>query len=387
MFGDKQGYGQEIIGLNEIRGITRNQYGAGIQNWAITQDVNNRLYVANNEGLLIFNGTNWQILPVPNKTILRSIAFDKYGKLYAGAQDELGYFAPDNAGKLQYTSLKDLLPDSAKKFADVWELEVVGNDVFFRTDPIIFKLTGQKFTSYPSSSKWLSLHQYQGKAIAHEKDRGLFIYQNNTWQPFIGETSLPPGFFITDIKPGSGDTCLLSTTKNGLYLLVQNKLAPFKLIASDFNASQHFTSLSWVDDSSFLAGTYFNGAYRITRQGKILENISTKNGLPNNTVRCIFTNKNGNSWIGLDNGIVFFACNNPIKHINPAAFNNGAGYSAKTVGGNIYFALSTGLQWLPLSSAADLSSITAKPKLLLSGLTWNLSVLDNQLLVGRDDGF
>ena len=381
-----QANSQAPIGQNEIKRFTRNQYGAGTQNWAVVQDKNSRLYIANNEGLLVFDGTNWQVFPVPNKTILRSIAFGPGGKLYAGAQDELGYFSPDKAGRLTYTSLKNLLPDKEKKFTDVWELEVAGNIVFFRTDSRIFKLEGEKFTVYPTSSSWLSLHKHQGLALAHDRDNGLYIYRNGQWQLFITKDSLPQKFLINDIVQYQKDTSLVSTTSNGLYLLVHKKLIPFIIKSAGINPYQHFTCLSLLNDTSFLAGTYFNGIYHITRKGIVTENVSATTGLQNNTVRCLYSDNSGNTWAGLDNGIAFFCYNNAIKQINPPAFNNGAGYDVKEVNGDLYFALSTGLQWLPIQSATDLSYIANQPKTILGGLTWNLSVINNQLLAGRDDG-
>lgn len=380
------GFSQISIAQNEVKSFTRNLYGAGTQNWAMTQDKNNRLYIANNEGLLVFDGTNWQIFPVPNKTILRSIGFGPGGKLFAGAQDEIGYFAPDKVGRLQFTSLKNQLPAEERNFTDVWELELADKEIFFRTNSRIFKLDGEEFTVYPAKSAWLSLHKYQGRVLVHEKNRGLYLYNNNQWESFIKNDSLPANFFITDIVPYQKDTSLLSTISNGLYLLVQNKLIPFNIRSAGINPYQHFTSLSALNDTSFLAGSYFNGIYRITHKGIVSENISTKNGLPNNTVRCLFADSNGKAWTGLDNGIAFFTYNNVIKQINPSAFNNGAGYDVKALNGVLYFALSTGLQWLPIQSSENLSSINIEPKSLLGGLTWNLSIINNQLTAGRDDG-
>jgi ligand-binding sensor domain-containing protein/DNA-binding CsgD family transcriptional regulator len=380
------GFSQGLISQTEVTSFTRNKYEGGTQNWAIAQDKNNRLYVANNEGLLVYNGTNWQLYSVPNQTILRSIVFGADGKLYAGAQDELGYFAPDKVGRLQFTSLKHWLPAQDRIFTDVWQLVATDREVFFRTNSKIFKLSGEKFTVYPANTTWLSLHKHQGQILAHDKELGLLIYQNNQWQSFLPKDSLPPNFFITDLKHYQKDTSLLSTVSNGLYLLTQKELKPYSLKSAEVNANQHFTSLFTLNDGSFFAGTYFNGIYRISAQGLVLENISTKNGLPNNTVRCLFADTYSGVWTGLDNGLAFFTYNNAIKHINPPIFNNGAGYDVKALNGDLYFALSTGLLWFSAQSAPDLSAITQEPKTIADGLTWNLSVINNQLLAGRDDG-
>jgi DNA-binding CsgD family transcriptional regulator len=380
-------FSQPKVGQSEVFSFSRKQYGAGAQNWAMVQDSSNRLYIANNEGLLVFDGTKWQVYPVPNKTILRSIGFGEDGKLYAGAQDEFGYFTPDQAGQLRFTSLKNLLPDNERIFPDVWQLEVAGSDVFFRTNKTIFRYSGNKISTFRSQSSWLSLHKHLGFVVAHDAEAGLLIYQNGQWNPFISKELLPAGFNITDMAAYQKDTSLLCTEKNGFYYLAGNKLIPFKIQSSGIDPFQHFTALAISNDNSFLAGTYFNGVYQITRQGQVLENKSAKNGLPNNTVRSLFADQNGNAWVGLDNGIAFFDYNNAIKHINPPAFNNGVGYGVKTLNNDLYFALSTGLQWLPISSTDDLSSIAKEPKTILGGLTWNVSIINNQVMAARDDGF
>ncbi|NJL12384.1 MAG: transcriptional regulator [Microscillaceae bacterium] len=380
------GFSQGLISQTEVISFTRDKYEGGIQNWAIAQDKNNRLYVANNEGLLVYNGTAWQLYPVPNKTILRSIAFGPGGRLYAGAQDELGYFAPDKVGRLGFTSLKHLLPAQDQRFTDVWQLVATDQEVFFRSNAKIFKLRGEKFTVYPAGSTWLSLHKHQGQILAHDKARGLRIYQNGQWQTFVPKETLPPDFFITDLIEYQKGISLLSTVSHGLYLLKGKDLQPYPLPAAEVNALQHFTALFVLNDGSFLAGTYFNGIYRISGQGSMIENISTKNGMPNNTVRCLFADTHNGVWAGLDNGLAFFTYNDALKHINPMVFNNGAGYDAKVLNQELYFALSTGLLWLSAQSATDLSAIAQAPKTIIDGLTWNLSVIDKQLLAGRDDG-
>lgn len=106
---------------------------------------------------MVYNGINWQLYPVPNKTILRSIAFGSDGKLFAGAQDEFGYYAPDKNGRLVYTTLKNQLPQSVNSFADIWNIEVNENEVFFMASDIIFRYAENKITYFKPNSTWLSL--------------------------------------------------------------------------------------------------------------------------------------------------------------------------------------------------------------------------------------
>ena len=101
---------QDPIGLPQLSSYKSIDYGAGTQNWDIAQDKNGILYFANNEGLLTFNGAYWKLYPFPNKTIVRSIEIDRKGKIFVGAQDEIGYYQPNKNGVLAYHSLKKLIP-------------------------------------------------------------------------------------------------------------------------------------------------------------------------------------------------------------------------------------------------------------------------------------
>jgi ligand-binding sensor domain-containing protein/DNA-binding CsgD family transcriptional regulator len=379
------GFGAMGFGFSQgnLRNFTKDDYRGGTQNWAIEQDELTRLYVANNEGLLVYDGTNWQLYPVPNKTILRSIAFGEDGKLYVGAQDELGYFEPDQVGRLKFHSLKASLPPEAQKFADVWQVIVNQDAIYFRTQEIILRLDGKKCTVFPSQSAWLSLHNHKGQMLAHDKELGLLSYQNHQWQPFIAAKSLPKNFLITDLIAYQPEVSLVSTFSHGLFWLVGNEFKPFAPLGID--SKEHITVLRLLPDSSLLLGTYFNGFYRVSTKGQILNHISTQSGMSNNTVRCLFADPDGGVWAGLDYGLTFFPLNNAITHLNPLVFNSGTGYDAKILNQKIYFALSTGLFLQPLNSS-DLSQNRLPYTTLMSGLTWNLSMIENQLWVGRDDG-
>ena len=122
---------QNTIGLPNIVTYNKISYKGGLQNWKIKQDKNGILYVANNEGLLSFDGKYWKIYPLPNKTIVRSVEIADDGKIYVGGQDEIGFFAPNSNGKLVFHSLIENLDKNDRSFADIWDIESFNKDIFF----------------------------------------------------------------------------------------------------------------------------------------------------------------------------------------------------------------------------------------------------------------
>src|SRR5882762_1575047 len=168
---------QGTIGLREVVSYEKQTYNAGAQNWDIRQDIQGRVYFANNEGLLSFDGIYWKLYPLPNKTIVHSIEFGADHRIYAGAQDEIGYFSPDKSGKLVYTSLKNLVPEADRKFADIWNIVSYGRSIFFRSDNKILRYTNNAIEVFHPFANWIFMGQAGEKLIAQDAEKGLLVFK------------------------------------------------------------------------------------------------------------------------------------------------------------------------------------------------------------------
>ncbi|WP_257666486.1 hypothetical protein [Parapedobacter tibetensis] len=89
---------QHHVAIPQIINYNSGQFKGGLQNWDIAQDTQGIMYFGNNEGLLTFNRRYWNIHPLPNATVVRSVAIDRQNRVYVGGQDELGYFEADTKG-------------------------------------------------------------------------------------------------------------------------------------------------------------------------------------------------------------------------------------------------------------------------------------------------
>ena len=88
-----------------VRNFSKQEYNAESQNWSVTEDKNGFIYLANNVGLLEFDGIEWTFHPSPNGTILRSVAVDEQGRIFTSGYREIGFWERDQFGNLNYTSL------------------------------------------------------------------------------------------------------------------------------------------------------------------------------------------------------------------------------------------------------------------------------------------
>jgi ligand-binding sensor domain-containing protein/DNA-binding CsgD family transcriptional regulator len=381
-------HSQNTIGIPDIINYSRDMYNAGTQNRGIVQDKNGVMYFANYEGLLTFDGTYWKNYPLPNKTVVRSIALAKDNRIYAGGQDEIGYFSPDRNGKLVYTSLKGLLTEKNYSFSDVWNIVPYGNDIFFLSNEKIFQLNNKTITVYPPTSQWLYLGESNHQLIAQDEKNGLLEFRDGLWTPFVKESALPPSYRVTCLFPFGKDSSFMGTINTGFYILSANKITPFHFSGPDpFTNERVLTAIS-VNKDWLAIGTNLDGAYIVNKKGEIIQNLSRKEGLQNNNILDLFLDNNMNLWLGLDDGIDFIAYNNAIKHIYPEKLNEGLGYTSIIYDKELFVGTSNGLYCLPLDEKEDFSFLRGEFKSVpgTKGSTWGLSDINGSLLLGHHDG-
>jgi len=83
-----------------VTNYSPNEYGAGTQNWEMVQDTEGRMYIANRDGILSFDGQVWRLIELPISTPLRSLAIDNDDRIFVGAVGQFGYLAADSVGSL-----------------------------------------------------------------------------------------------------------------------------------------------------------------------------------------------------------------------------------------------------------------------------------------------
>lgn len=379
-------FGQNPVGLPDIINYQKTSYGAGTQNWGIQQDRNGILYFANNEGLLTFDGTFWKTYPISNKTIVRSLVIAPDHRIYVGAQGDFGYFSPAANGKLQYYSLIDKIPPGDKVFADIWDIVAVQQDVFFRSEKKIFKLSDNKITVYNSASGWKFLGAANNQIIAQDK-RGLLKYKDKKWVSFLQDT-IPGDYLATAISSYNKDTLLLATWQHGLYTINGSQVNKLEGYNADRYTNEQISEAFKLNDDMLVVATNINGCYIVNKKGTIVYNFSRKLGLQNNAVLSMLKDNHNNLWLGLNNGIDFIANNDAVRHLNPEAFYEGVGHSSILYHNELYFGLSGAVFRMPVNTAGDFSLLQNAFTYInhSEGQAWGMNIVNGQLLLGKHEG-
>jgi DNA-binding CsgD family transcriptional regulator len=379
--------GQNTIGLPQINNFNKDSYFAGLQNWDIKQDNNGIMYFANNEGLLTFDGKYWNLFPLPNKTIARSIEIGADNNIYIGGQDELGYFSPNPLGKLTYHSLIEYIPVKDRSFGDVWDISSIGKDIFFRTNSKIFLLNNLSITVFRPISEWHFMGKCNNTIYAQDNNNGLMIYKNNSWFKIESSNSIPKSDLVTGIFSLSGKEIFISTLKSGVFEIINNHLTKITSPTLDLIQSQRiYASIATGKDKIVLA-TSLGGVYVVDKSGKLVQHFSKKEGLQNNNVLSAFSDHQSNIWLGLDYGIDCIAFNSAIKYITPND-QNGSGYTSIIHNNKLFIGTSGGVFQTDLQNEKDLSFTKGffSPVKNTTGQTWGLFEINEQLLLGHNEG-
>ena len=107
--------GQHLSGIPLIENYTIHDYKSVPQNWDLVQDQRGKLLVANNLGLLTYDGNKWELHDESFNNQLFTVA--RIGdSIYVGGENNFGLVKSDSAGRFRFESLIHLIPDSISEF-------------------------------------------------------------------------------------------------------------------------------------------------------------------------------------------------------------------------------------------------------------------------------
>lgn len=379
---------QDLLGIPQIVNYNNEQYNAGMQNWDVKQDKNGILYFGNNEGLLTFNGRYWNLFRLPNYTSVRSIGIDSKNRIYVGGQDEFGFYYPNEKGILKYTSLLGLLPENLRKLADIWDISIIHDEVFFRSNNSILHYKDGVIKNYKPSKAWLFMGMVNNKVFAQSEESVLMVYEQEMWKPFCADPVFKKSS-VTAILPYSGDTLMVSTLKGGFFLLINHQLKPFKTNLDHvfFNDRIYFANL--INQNLYVVGTTSGGVYIMNKGGELIQKYNYREGLQNNNVRGVLQDRDKNMWLALDDGIAYVAINSAIKSIFPDRNKQITSYAFRKFNQSVYIGTSNGLYTTKVNPAAkDLSYATSDFEEVKNtkGQVWGLDEVNSQLLLAHEEG-
>jgi DNA-binding CsgD family transcriptional regulator len=370
-------YAQELPPINAYSPL---DYSAESQNWSITQSDDNTIYIANNKGLLEFNGANWHLYESPNKTKLRSVKFID-SLIYSGSYHEFGYWERDGYGHLIYTSLSEKLNVDFLEDEEIWNIMHLENTLLFQSlNRIhIYNIQTNSYNTIDSKSTISSLFKVDENFYFQDVNNGLFKIENGKGILVFSDIVINSNTIVNVFS--EGDKLLLLTQDSGFFILNEEGLTHWNdLDNSIFDDVSVFSAIK-MRDGGYALGTISDGVIFISKSGDVLYHINQSKGLLNNTVLSLFEDADMNIWLGLDYGINNLNINSPYKIYNDTNGEIGSVYTTKVFDNNIYLGTNQGLFFKSLDSDESFSFVTGT-----QGQVWSLEIIDNTLFCGHHSG-
>jgi DNA-binding CsgD family transcriptional regulator len=333
--------GQNFFGLPIVRNFSSVEYNAGIQNYQIALDKQGILYVANNFGLLEYDGEHWKIYGVKNGTKVRSIAIDGRGKIYTGSQGDFGYFFPDKRGILTYNSLADSLSDKYRNLDETWNVFIDKGTVYFCTPSYVFVYQNKSFNIIELAHAETSFF-INRQLFVNRRGIGLGVLENNSIIPLLG------GSYFSDLSITSmflinSDEYLISTVRDGIFVLSNGAVKPWNENYQPLYKEANINCMIRLHNGQFAIGTQNKGLIKSDEKGNVLLELTRGQGLENRTVLSLKEDDGNNLWVGQNNEIAYVEMNSPFKLINEKTGLEGTGYAAYLDNNQMYFGTNTGL--------------------------------------------
>jgi len=335
--------GQSLTGgIPLVHNFHTVEYKAGIQNWDIAQDRRGLLYVANNFGLLEYDGETWHIYGVANGTKIRSVALDTDGRIYVGCQADFGYFFPDESGELVYTSLASQLPKENRNIDETWSVYIDNERVYFCTFSNIYIYNGKTFT-IPKTPKAISqCFLINRQLYVTAAGDGISVLDDGILKPVKGG-SFFASLNVSSILPLHSDQLVVATPLHGIFLLADGNVRPLNPDLQSFFGKARVNCMTRLANGNVAIGTQNEGLLLISSDGKLISQLTRGKGLENRTVLSIYEDDLHNLWIGHNNGLAYVELGSPFTFINEQAGLPGTGYSAYLDNEKLYLGTNTGL--------------------------------------------
>ncbi|NDE61160.1 MAG: two component regulator three y domain-containing protein, partial [Cyclobacteriaceae bacterium] len=342
-------------GLPFITNYSASSYHAGIQNFDIVQDELGRIFVANNLGLLEFDGKNWFRYGL-NNTKVRSAYVGKDNRIFVGSQGDFGYLEADDQGKLQYTSLADSLPSPVRDFDETWKVFGSGESVYFCTFERIYVYHGQNLDVIDPGKRLDISFQVANQVISQLVGEGLFEVSLEGWS-LIRNGDFFKDKRVSTILPFDQNTWLVSTFSHGLFLYDGN-VRPFPLQGNFWKNEYLINYSTRLKNGNIALATQNAGLFVIDKEGKLLNHLDKDAGLMDLTINYIFEDSQQGLWLAMNNGVARVDLFSPFSVIDDRMGLEGSGYAAVKVGDEVFLGTNNGLflwkdnQIIPISGTA-----------------------------------
>lgn len=341
-----------------IQNFTPKDYHENPQNWAIVQDPQGIIYVANGHGVLVFDGANWRTIKTPNKsTVLCLTVVGK--RIFAGSNNEIGYLEADGKGVLRYHSMIPLIPEKHRNFGDIWNSANIGDTLFFRSRSHLFRFAGEQVTVWQPQNGFHTMFAVNDRLLIRQIGTGLQQLSGDELQLVSGGE-----MFVAEptrmMVPFDNSRILIGAQKSGLYIFDDQGITPFQSTTKAYFAENMISDGIATQSGFFAIATSKGGLALVDKAGDLLRVIGRDDGLQDLSINVIHEERPGALWMALNNGITRLEFPASLTRFRIEDGISGIGESIIRHNKRLFVGTSDGLFYLQTGSPQAASFVAVK---------------------------
>ncbi|MEO9869433.1 helix-turn-helix and ligand-binding sensor domain-containing protein [Ekhidna sp.] len=372
---------RQLISIPLTTTYTPSEYNGGIQNWGITQDTSGYIYIANNYGLLEFDGATWNKYAIAGATKVRTVLVEEISnRIYVGGQKQLGYFEHTKSG-ISYHSLVDRIPSNVV-VDEIWDLVAFNNEIYINVNGTLALLKNDQIKILDNVNDVEFITSIDDELLAGSTNGIYRLKQDSTTFELLENSE---GHSYRGVSKW-GNKYILFTYDGDIFYYENKKLKSIKTSIDSFLKTSKINKVLKLENQTIVLGTQNNGLVIIDKDLKPILHLTKNRGLNHRTVIALYEDDFNNLWVGLNNGICVVELGSPFSLINENVGLEGTGYSAAKLNDEIYLGTSSGV-FVPNEALGDMDARAGYSVLTGSeGLVNSISILDKKLILGHHEG-
>ncbi|HET6603118.1 MAG TPA: diguanylate cyclase [Xanthomonadaceae bacterium] len=260
-----------VRGTPLLQRYTAEDYPVAPVHLALAPAPDGAIYVGNIEGLLRFDGAQWQLIELPQRSPARSLALGADGLLYVGGYDQFGVVENSKFGEPVYRDLRGRfgLAGEAANVADVWAVVATRAGVYFRTDADVFLYGYDGATqSWPIPPETRSFQAVGEAVYVRLHGSGLTRFENGELLPVPGGARFAEQPLYAAFARPEG---ILLLGREGFFLADASGIGPVGGDAAAVFAREEPYSAVELADGSIAVGTFSGTVLRFDSSFSLTE--------------------------------------------------------------------------------------------------------------------
>ncbi|MDX2299607.1 MAG: diguanylate cyclase [Xanthomonadaceae bacterium] len=329
-----------VRGAPLLERYSADSVGATPRNFAAAHDAQGRLYVANFDGVLRFDGDTWELLRLPGAVAATALTRGEDGRIYVGGFDVFGVIADDADGAMRLQVLSATPPPQvhAVAIANVWQIIADRGALRFRTEFAMYTfdpaLGTQRAQPLPDTTRmfFATRHGLLGRISG----RGLVrMADDGSLQDLAGGARFADQGVAAIIDQGENG---LVVSDDGLHRLRDDRVLAAGDSFPEF-VNNHPNTARLLGDGSIAVGTTHGELLRYDANLKLLDRLKVNDG----TIEDLHVDAENGLWVIGEGELVRIRLPAPWTFYGPAHGLRGSVYAAEWYHDALWLAGTAGL--------------------------------------------